>query len=151
MADSDVWPRAFSTRWPRCSCRRWGTGSDTSTGCSGKPSRTVGNTSSPTTGFVAPTRGRSLVRTSDLPRVGATKPVVGLLVLPTVRDGLPEHPVLVSEPVPHRRQLHRGHRVEKARGQTSESAIAQSGVGLLFEQAEPIEGLLLDGCAHKRT
>jgi glycogen phosphorylase len=44
MAASGVWPRAFSTRWPRCSCRRWGTGSATTTECSGNPSRTVGNT-----------------------------------------------------------------------------------------------------------
>ena len=80
-----------------------------------------------------------VVRAGDLPRVGAAKPVVGLFVLPAVLDGLPEHSVLVPEPVAHRRQLHRGHRVEKARGQTPEPAIAQPRVGLLFEQAEPIE------------
>src|SRR5207244_13235859 len=51
-----------------------------------------------------------LFRTDDLPRIRAAKPVVGLLVLPTVLDGLPEHPVLVPEPIPHRRELHRGHR-----------------------------------------
>ena len=68
-------------------------------------------------------------------------------MLPTVLDGLLEHSVLVPEPVPHRRQLHRGHGVEKARGQTPEPAVAQPGVGFLLEQAEPIEGRLLDGLA----
>ena len=92
-----------------------------------------------------------VVRTSDLPRVGATKPVVGLLVLPTVFDGLPEDPVLVPEPVSDRRELHRSHRVEKARGQTPEPTIAQPGVGFLFEQAEPIERRLLDRFAHEGT
>src|ERR1700720_977174 len=58
MAGSGVWPRAFSIRRPRCSCRRWGTGSGTSTECSSNPSRMGGNTSGPTTGCVAPTRGR---------------------------------------------------------------------------------------------
>jgi hypothetical protein len=92
-----------------------------------------------------------VVRASDLPGVGATKPVVGLLVLPTVLDGLPEHSVLVPEPVAHGRQLHGGHRVEKAGGQTSEPAIAQPGIGFFFEQAEPIQGCLLDGVAHQGT
>src|SRR5207249_4227485 len=90
-----------------------------------------------------------VVRANDLPRVGATKPVVGLLVLPAAFDGLPEHPVLVAESVPHRRQLHRRHRVEKIRGQAPEAAIAQSGVGLLLEQTEPIERRLLDGIADE--
>src|SRR5262249_60230710 len=32
-------------------------------------------------------------RANDLPGVGAAKPVVGVLVLPPVHDGLPEHAV----------------------------------------------------------
>src|SRR5882724_5574674 len=84
-----------------------------------------------------------VVGTSDLPRIGAKKPVVRLLVLPTVLDGLPEHSVLVPEPVPHRRQAHGGHRIEKARGQTPEPAISQPGVGFLLEHAQPIPGRLL--------
>src|SRR4029453_5335949 len=38
----------------------------------------------------------------DLPGIGTTQPVVRLLVLPAVLDRLPEHAVLVAEPVPHR-------------------------------------------------
>src|SRR5258705_11266764 len=45
-----------------------------------------------------------VVGTSDLPRIGATKPVVTLLVLPTVLDRLPEHSGLVQETVPRGRQ-----------------------------------------------
>jgi glycogen phosphorylase len=41
-----------------------GTGSGTSTGCSARPSRMAGNTSSPTTGFAVRTRGRSCARTT---------------------------------------------------------------------------------------
>src|SRR5207244_5765538 len=92
-----------------------------------------------------------LFRTDDLPRIRAAKPVVGLLVLPTVLDGLPEHPVLVPEPIPYGRELHRGHRVEEACGQAPEPAIAQPGVGLFFEQAEPIECCSLDEVAHDGT
>ena len=92
-----------------------------------------------------------VVRTNDLPRVGAPKPVVRLLLLPTVGDGLPEHPVLVPEPIPDGRQLHRRHRVEEARGETSEAAVAEPSVGLLFEQPEPIERVPLDDVAHQRT
>src|SRR5207237_1347915 len=55
-----------------------------------------------------------LLRPADLPGVGTAQPVVRLLALPAVVDGLPEHPVLVAEPVSHRGQLHRGHGIEKA-------------------------------------
>jgi hypothetical protein len=61
---SGVWPPASSTRWPRWRFRPSGTGCDTSTECSGSPSETDGNKSSPTTGFGAPTRGRSFARTT---------------------------------------------------------------------------------------
>jgi hypothetical protein len=36
-------------------------------------------------------------------------------------------------------------RIEEAGRQAAEPAVAQPGVGLLFQQAEPIEALLLDG------
>ena len=92
-----------------------------------------------------------VVRTDDLPGIGAAEPVIGLLVLPTVLDGLSEHPVLVPEPIPDGRQLHRCHRVEEARGETSEAAIAEPGVGLLFEQPDPVERVPLDHVVHDRT
>src|SRR6516165_6772571 len=54
---------AFSTRWRLCSCQRWAMGCAMNTACSSNPSKTAGNTNSPTTGCVAKTRGRSLIRT----------------------------------------------------------------------------------------
>src|SRR5262249_3932610 len=48
-----------------------------------------------------------LVRPRDLPWVGATKPVVGLLPLPAVLEGLTEYSVLVPQPVPHGRNPRR--------------------------------------------
>ena len=47
-------------------------------------------------------------------------------------------------------QLHRGHRVEEAGGQAAEPAVAEPGVGLLLEQAEPVEVLLRDGVLGER-
>ena len=91
-----------------------------------------------------------LVRPSDLPGVRAAEPVVRLFVLPAVLDGLAEHAVFVTQPVAHGRELHRGHRVEEAGRQAPEPAVAQARVGLLFEQAEPIEVLLLDGLPGER-
>src|SRR6266542_3510132 len=85
------------------------------------------------------------------PGIGAAKPVIGLLVLPAVLDGLPEHSVLVPEAVADGRQLHRGHRVEEARGETPEPAVAEPGVGLFLEQAEPVERRSLDDVVHEGT
>jgi hypothetical protein len=92
-----------------------------------------------------------LVRPCDLPWVGTTEPVVRLLALPTALEGLPEHAVLVAQPVSHRRQLHRCHRVEKARGETSEPAVSQTGIGLGFEQAQPLASRQLRRFADEGT
>ena len=56
-----------------------------------------------------------------------------------------EDAVFVAQAITHGRDLHRGHGIEEASRQTPETAIAQTRVGLLFEQLEPIEVLLLDG------
>ena len=90
-----------------------------------------------------------LVRAGDLPGVRAAEPVVRLLVLPAVLDRLPEDAVFVAQAVAHGRQLQRGHRVEEAGRQAAEPAVAQAGVGLLLEQLEPVEVLLLDGVAAR--
>ena len=90
------------------------------------------------------------MRTSDFPRIGAAQPVVRLFLLPAVLDRLPEDAVFVAQPVAHGRELHRRHRVEEAGRQAPEPAVAQARVGLLFEQLEPIEVLLLDGLLRER-
>ena len=83
-----------------------------------------------------------LVRACDFPGVRPAQPVVRLFALPAVLDGLPEDAVFVAQPVAHGRELHRGHGVKEAGRQAPQPSIAQAGVGLLFEQLEPIEVLL---------
>lgn len=86
-----------------------------------------------------------LVGASDLPGILATQPIVRLFMLPAVLDGLFEDAVFITQPITHRRQLHRRHRVEKASRQPPEPAVPEAGVRFLFDEAEPIEVLLLDG------
>ena len=90
------------------------------------------------------------LRPGHLPGIGTTEPVVRLLPLPAVLDGLTEHAVFVPQPVTHRRQLHRRHRVEETGGQAPESPIAQTRVRFLVEKAEPVQVLLLDGLPDQR-
>src|SRR5208282_5779386 len=42
-----------------------------------------------------------LVRTSDLPRIGRTEPVIRRFLLPSALDRLPEDAVFISQSVPH--------------------------------------------------
>lgn len=60
---SGAWRLVFSIRWRRCKSQPWATASDMNTASSSSVSRTAGNTSCRTTGSVAPTLGRSSVRT----------------------------------------------------------------------------------------
>src|SRR5262245_38212799 len=90
----------------------------------------------------------SLVWSRNFPRVGATEPIVGLLLLPAILDRLFENAVFVSKAVPHRRDLHCSHGIKKAGRETSKSSVTQTRVGLLLEQLEPIESLLLDDFLH---
>jgi hypothetical protein len=92
-----------------------------------------------------------VVRPRDLPRIGPPQPVVRLLQLPAVLNRLPEHAVLIAQPVAHGRKLHRRHRVEKARGEAAEPAVAQPGVGLLLEQGKPVEALVVGGPLRDRA
>jgi hypothetical protein len=65
--------------------------------------------------------------------------------LPTILDGLPEDAVLVPQPVAHGRELHRRHRVEKARREAAKPAVAQAGIGLLLEQGKPVQAPVVSG------
>src|SRR5262249_47922536 len=51
-------------------------------------------------------------------------------------------PVLVAQPVTNGRDLHGGHGVEEARGESAETAIAKAGVGFLLNQLQPVDALL---------
>jgi len=85
-----------------------------------------------------------LAAARDLPGILPAQPAVRMLALPAALDRLPEHAVLVAQPVAHRGQLHRCHRVEEARRESPESAVAEAGVGLLVEEAHPGEVLISD-------
>ena len=85
-----------------------------------------------------------LVGPGDLPGVGTPQPVVRLLALPAALDGLPEHAVFIAQAVSHRRELHRGHRVEEAGGEAPQAAVAQAGVRLLFQDGKQVDVLLFD-------
>lgn len=72
--------------------------------------------------------GYHVLGTRDLPRVAEAQPVVRLLELPAVLDALLEDAVVVAQAVAVRREADRGHRVEEARRQTPETAVAQTRV-----------------------
>ncbi len=66
------------------------------------------------------------------------QPVVGLFYLEAVADLLPEHAVLVPEPIADRRDLERGQRVEKTRSQPAEAAVTEPRVGLGLLKLVPV-------------
>jgi hypothetical protein len=68
----------------------------------------------------------------ELPRAAVGEPVVGLLDLLAVDDRLPEDPVFVADSVAHRRDAEGRHRVEEARREAPEAAVAEPGVVLLL-------------------
>ena len=100
-------------------------------------------------GSAAETNPLGQLDASDFPRETVVEPVVGLFHLPAVLDCLTEHPVPVTDPVADDRQPQGRAAVEEAGRQTSETAIAETGVVLGFEhigirQAQTVERLLAD-------
>ncbi len=91
-----------------------------------------------------------LSRPHDLPGVGTSEPVVGVLDLPAAGDLLAEDAVLVPQAVADRGDLERRHRVEEAGGEPAQAAVAQSGVGLRLDELRPVELLSLHRLPHDR-
>ncbi len=94
--------------------------------------------------------GDGVLRVRELPRVAELQPRVGLLDLPAVLEGLPEDAVLVADAVAHARDRHRRERVDEARREPAETAVAEARLDLLRAQrgqrdAELPETLLDDG------
>ncbi len=79
----------------------------------------------------------------DLPRIGLTQPVVGALDLKAVANFLAKDAVLVTQTVADCRQLQRRHGIEIARGEATQAAVAQAGVGLAFGQLHQVQFLPL--------
>jgi hypothetical protein len=71
------------------------------------------------------------VETLDLPRIAKVEPEVGLLDLRAVANALKEHAVLIAQTVAPRRVVLRRQRVDEARGEAAETAVAEAGVLLL--------------------
>src|SRR6185436_15094900 len=83
----------------------------------------------------------------DLPRVAAPQPLVGDLDLPAVADLLIEDAELVAQAVADRRKIERRQRLEEARSEPSEAAVAEARLFFLIDQrvevkAEERDGLL---------
>ena len=74
------------------------------------------------------------VAPADLPRVALVEPEVGRLDLCVVDDVLLEHPVQVADAVAPRGVVERGERVEEARREPPEPAVAERRVLLLLEE-----------------
>ena len=82
----------------------------------------------------------------ELPGIAVVEPGLRQLDLPAVRDLLAEHAVDVADAVAVGRHVDRRHALHEARGQPSETAIAERGVGLergdqVHVDAEPGERL----------
>src|SRR2546425_8665172 len=75
----------------------------------------------------------------NLPRIAEFQPLIRLLHLISVDDSLVEDPEIVAKPVTDGRQIQCCHRVEKARGQTAQSTIAQAGVAFVVPKRLPIQ------------
>ncbi len=80
----------------------------------------------------------------DLPGIRISQPVVRPLLLPAVLNSLLKDTVLIAQAIAHRRQLHRGHGVEEAGGETTQTAIAQASVRLLVEDLPPLASVAFE-------
>mmetsp|Transcript_30409 Transcript_30409/g.54460 ORF Transcript_30409/g.54460 Transcript_30409/m.54460 type:complete len:268 (-) Transcript_30409:180-983(-) len=87
----------------------------------------------------------SNLRALNLPRISKVEPVVGLLVLEPILDGLPKHAVLVADAVSPCRQVESGHRVKKASSQAAETAVSQRSIALLLHDGLQIVAHLMHG------
>ena len=80
---------------------------------------------------------RHLVRVAAAaPRVAQALPVVGRLVLEAVLERLLEQAVFVAQAVAVQRQVHRRGRIEEARRQPAEAAVAQRRVVNIFKHGQ---------------
>ena len=82
-----------------------------------------------------------------LPRIAVLEPVVRLLHLAAVDDPLAEDAIVVPEAVAHAGEVQGGHRVEVARREAAEAAVAEAGVGLVVAQVVPVDAVLLERVA----
>src|SRR5262245_47792018 len=84
----------------------------------------------------------------DLPGPTEREPVVGCFLLNAAHDVLPEDAVVVANAVAHARDAERRHRIEKAGGETSETAVAEPRVGFLLEHGIEVDAETLQCFGH---
>ena len=89
------------------------------------------------------------LRPHELPGIAEAQPLVGLLDLPAVDDVLVEDAELVADAVAERGNLEGRQRVEKARGEAAETAVAEPGLLLLLQQLVEIETEPRDRALHE--
>ena len=78
-------------------------------------------------------------RTADLPRISRAEPVIRLLNLAVIFDLLFEDTEIITDPVSVSGKLEGRHGIEETCGKTSETAVSESGIHLLFAQFVNIE------------
>jgi hypothetical protein len=84
----------------------------------------------------------------DLPGIAGRQPLVGPLDLPAVHDLLIEDPELVADAVADRRHLERRQRIEEARGEAAEAAVAEPRLLFLRHEIVVVEPEVGDGVAE---
>ena len=80
----------------------------------------------------------------NLPGVAVGQPLVRHLDLLAVHDALTEQAVFIADGAAHRRQVQRRQRIEEARGQTTQTAVAQRRFRLFVEHAPQGQPQLLE-------
>ena len=88
--------------------------------------------------------GLGLLRLGQQPRAAEVLPVVWQLDLLAVDDALAENAELIADGIARGGDVERRHRVEIARGQAAEAAVAETRVGLAFKDVRCAEAQLVE-------
>lgn len=90
-----------------------------------------------------------ICRTGDFPRIREAEPVVGKLFLLAVLDLLVEHAIFIADAHARRREFERRHRIEEARGETSEASVAKSRIDFFFAELFERHAQFGNGIFHR--
>jgi hypothetical protein len=99
--------------------------------------------------MTAELNGLNVFWTLHLPRITVLEPAVRLLDLIAADDLLAENAVVVPETVAETGEIESRHRIEIARGETAEAAIAETSVGFVIAEIVPVDAVLLESLASK--
>ena len=85
---------------------------------------------------------------SGQPRIMFTVPVIRRFLLFAVAERLTEQTILVTQAIPDRRLIDRGHRVEETGRQTTEPAVAKTRIDFLLQQVTQFTPVFSDHVGH---